>query len=496
MIKKWLALLFFVHLAANAGAQNLLVRRSAVQMADTACKGITYSIESGVTFSAGDHSPLWLNANRQGLSSVSRNSAYLAAGIFRQPDKDKCFTYAFGLELAGAGNFTSGFIVQQAYFDLVYGKARLSVGSKELWGELVNRELSTGGLTISGNARPIPQVRLGVWDYLKVPGTDGWISFRGHVAYGRFTDENWQEGFVKPMNRHNSGVLYHSKALYLLLGKRERLPLTFEAGLQMEAQFGGARYMDGEVFKVSTSLNDYLKVLWPTAGGENTHENEQANIEGNQVGSYHFSLNYRLKGWSLRTYYEHYFEDHSMLGFQYPWKDGLIGVEITPPANKLVSGLVYEYLGSKDQSGPVQWAGNDAMPEEVLARDNYYNHYFYCGWQHWGMALGNPLFTSPIYNTNGEIYFFNNRIIAHHLGVSGDPFEGVKYRLLLTHSKNWGTYTEPFPEVVKSTSALVELTFSPRKIRGWSFSVAGGLDRGDLLGDNTGVMVTVRKIGF
>lgn len=41
--------------------------------------------------------------------------------------------------------------------------------------------------------------------------------------------------------------------------------------------------------------------------------------------------------------------------------------------------------------------------EQISAKDNYYNHYLYQGWQHWGMGIGNPLLPGPIYNKNGQI---------------------------------------------------------------------------------------------
>ena len=50
-----------------------------------------------------------------------------------------------------------------------------------------------------------------------------------------------------------------------------------------------------------------------------------------------------------------------------------------------------------------------------------------------GMAMGNPLFTGPVYNKDGRIMFANNRINAHHLGISGTPGKEWAYRLLLTY---------------------------------------------------------------
>ena len=92
--------------------------------------------------------------------------------------------------------------------------------------------------------------------------------------------------------------------------------------------------------------------------------------------------------------------------------------------------------------------------------------------------------------------FANNRINAHHLGISGTPGKEWAYRLLLTYSRNWETYDNPFDDVKKQFSSLLEVTYSPVKWNGWSFSISGAMDRGNLLGNNSGGMLVIRKTGL
>ena len=99
--------------------------------------------------------------------------------------------------------------------------------------------------------------------------------------------------------------------------------------------------------------------------------------------------------------------------------------------------------------------------------DNYYNHYIYAGWQHWGMGIGNPLVMSPIYNDDGEIVFKSNRLQGHHLGIMGTPCADLQYRILLSFTRNWGTYSLPFYEIKKNGNALIELTYTPHQLKGW-----------------------------
>lgn len=65
----------------------------------------------------------------------------------------------------------------------------------------------------------------------------------------------------------------------------------------------------------------------------------------------------------------------------------------------MVTTLVYEFLRTTDQSGAIYHDHTEAIPDQISARDNYYNHGLYTGWQHWGQAIGNPLFTSPCTTT-------------------------------------------------------------------------------------------------
>ena len=85
--------------------------------------------------------------------------------------------------MASAHNFTSDIIVQQAFIDLQYGGVQLSVGSKERYGEFVNQQLSSGGLSFSGNARPIPQIRAELQKYITGPYTKGWLGIKAYSLW-------------------------------------------------------------------------------------------------------------------------------------------------------------------------------------------------------------------------------------------------------------------------------------------------------------------------
>lgn len=458
-------------------------------------KGLSYNVEAGATLSRGANTPFWLVANKHGLSSIQKNNAYLSAGIFRELEKDKKFTYGFGLEMAVMEHFTSRYVVQQAYADVRYRFWELSVGSKERGSELKNDALSTGGMTFSTNARPIPQVRISIPEYIPFPGTREWIHVKAHIAYGKFTDDRFQRDFTQGHSKYNKDTYYHSKAGYVKL-EHEKFPLTVEFGMEMAAQFGGdCHYADGTVVPTPNGIMAFFRAFIPMSGGSGASESDQINILGNHLGSYNMSAEYRFPTWKVRGYYEHFFDDGSGMMMKYGmWRDCLTGLEVTLPKNPVVSSVVGEFLYTKHQSGAFHTP--DGTDERYTGADNYYNNGQYAGWEHWGQGIGNPLLLAPIYNQNNDLSFQSNRVKAFHLGFSGNPTSEIDYRVLMSFAKHWGTYGSPYPEIKTNNNALVEVSYSPKQLDGWRFTVAGAMDGGDMIGKSKGGMLTVRKTGL
>ena len=42
---------------------------------------------------------------------------------------------------------------------------------------------------------------------------------------------------------------------------------------------------------------------------------------------------------------------------------------------------------------------------------------------------------------------------------------------------------------------MLQLSYTHQKTKGWNFSLAGAFDKGNLIGDNWGVQIGVRKSG-
>lgn len=453
------------------------------------------------TYGNGQYAPYWHIANRQGLGSEKTAMIYARAGaVGNHPFSKSGITIDWGVDVVAGMNIASTVFVQQAYVDCSWKKLRLSVGQKERWGELMNHRLTTGSLVESGNARPIPQVRLELHDYWNFPGAKEWFALKGHIAYGRFTDGGWQKKFVTQDKQHATGVLYHSKELLMRFGNEKKFPLTAEIGIHMVTQFGGIIYNwggAGNTVHAPERLKDYFLALIPLKGDEQYVGPDQANVAGNVLGSWKGAITWNEKKWMLRLYYDHVFEDHSQMFWEYGlWTEQLVGLELNLKNFKWIKSATIEYFNLKNQSGPIYHDSNAMFPDQISCRDCNYWHHTYGGWFNYGQMIGTPLCTSPIYNRDGSLGVYNTRVEAFHLGVEGDAVDWLGYRVLYTRSNNWGTYVKPFKDIKINRSAMVELTFKPQAMKGWSIAASFALDSGNLYGNNYGGMLSIKRNGI
>lgn len=484
-------------------------------------KDIRYNVEMQGSFSKGK-TPLWLNANKYGLSSMEKNNGYLRGCVIRSltTDSSRCWGIGYGLDIAVPIHYTSDVVIQQAFIEARWLHGVLSIGAKEYPMELKNQTLSSGSQTLGINARPIPQVRLSLPEYWILPFANHWLSFKGHIAFGVMTDERWQHDFTQRKFKYVDGGLYHSKAGYLKIGNEYAFfPLSIELGLEMAAEFGGTpyRYVDGEMVQLPTEgvLKGMLHAFVP--GGSDSTDDAYANVAGNTLGSWVFRINYNADRFKAAFYADHFFEDHSQMFlldydgygegaewskkkkrhfFMYSLKDILLGFELNLPYSNWLRNMVFEYLYTKYQSGPVFHDHTTMIPDHLAGMDEYYNHGIYPGWQHWGQVVGNPLYRSPLYNEDGLLTIKNNRFIAYHLGFDGLLRQNLGYRVLATYQEGWGTYSYPFIKKHHNVSFLVEAHYDFSQQ--WQVEVGYGMDFGSnqMLGHNAGLQITICRRGW
>lgn len=482
---------------------------------------IYYKAEATTTLNSSANNPFWLTANRHGATGVEPSQHQLRLAIERPiaADSNRVWRMGYGIDALYGKGLLSPFQLQQAYVQLQYQNVGITLGQKQQAAELRHPLLSTGALLLGENARPVPSLRIETPRWVNLDEDGRWMAIKLQMSYGMMTDGSWQRDYQAPSSPYAMKGLLHTKAGYLRIGHPKFYRLTFVGGLEMATQFGGRLYNVGgwggqqaTPIQMGEGFKDFLHAFIAGGGGDVTDGKGYANVTGNTLGAWRASLSYRPSDrWALRAYYDHFFEDHSALLFQYGWLDGQYGLEITLPRNRWISSLVVEHLRTDYQSGPIYHDGTPQVGDQVSGVDNYYNHNLYRGWQHYGMAIGNPLFTSPLYERDQRLIFRSTRFRANHIGLAGQPLPQLNYRLLYTHLRSWGTYGDPFAEVEHQHSFLLEaqyrwLTARQRHTHepssqhswreGWSVKAALAFDRGARLGNNLGLQITIAKTGL
>ena len=487
------------------GATNVIAQEQEFSLIPIS--GLEGRIETQFSFSEGT-TPLWLNANKYGMSSLESNNAHIRMKAERKIDNDSARQWGIGYaaDVAMANHLASHLIIQQLFAKIRYRKASVTFGQKEETLNLKPHDLSTGSQTLGINARPIPGIRIALDDY--VDFLHGWMGIKGHFFYGMQTDGSFQK--KHETEQYTDHILVHHKAGFLRFGKKDQ-PLTIEAGLEMATQFGGTTYKsDGTVENNDKSLLAFVKAIY---GG--TSDVESGNYHsslGNMLGSILLRVNYDRPSFAVSAYADHLFEDNSQLvlidydGYGegeewekkkrqryllYPLKDLLAGVECRIKNFNPLNRIVIEYICTRNQSGPIYHDHTPVIPDHIGGMDNYMNHGIYGSWSHWGQINGNPLYRAPLYDGHA-LKTTNNRFKAWHFGIAGNPTDELSYRLLATWQKGWGTYDNPFTYMQRNFSMLAEAEYNLNSIvKGITVKGAFALDRGSILGDNTGAQLSI-----
>lgn len=474
--------------------------------------GLEITSETQVSTSEGT-TPLWLNANKYGLSSLKSSNGYERLSAIRPAEavEDKQWKWGYGVDVAVAANYASTLILQQAYGELQWKLWHLTIGAKEQPMVMKNNQLSSGGQTLGINARPIPTLRISIDEYTPLHFLKDKIAVKGHIEYGKTTDSNWQHDFTQYQSSWTDNMLFHSKSGFVKFGNAR---FDVDAGLEMACQFGGEPYnvRDGNIKKHPTNKNIWSFFHAFVPGGKDARDKKYANAEGNHVGSYLLRMNYHAKDWELSVYADHFFEDHSQMfmmeynGYEggedfhekkklkmimHKFKDIMFGTELKLKSFPYLDNIVLEYLYTKYQSGPYNHDRTSTIPDHYAGKDDYYNNSVYNCWQHWGQVLGNPLYLSPIYNEDGTVAVSNNRFVAYHMGFHGNISTRTDYRVIASWQEGLGTYDAPYALPRHNVSIMAEIRHNQKN--DWHIKCAVGMDHGKIMGNNKGVQLTIAK---
>ncbi len=489
----------------------------AMASAPAAWDQVDIDYEGGVTVNAGNKelAPYYIASNRGG-TLTQQYSTLVNAGAWHEMDTTRRFSYGFGVELWGGYsssadydryNASNGIFynnsqhparlwVQQLYVEGKYRSVSATLGAKQLESPVVNSTLSSGDLTMSGNARPGAGVNVGFVNFQNVPYTHGWLQLCGEIGYYRLSDGDWLENHYNYYNNFiTTGYWYNYKYAHFRTKPSQPLVVTF--GMQAAYQFGGTRaiYEHGaetERVKMDDNAKAFFRALIPGSGGSSAGDTY---VEGNHVGTWDIALDYKLPGGTvLRAYHERIWEDGSGVGFKNGF-DGLWGIEYRAAHRGVVDGAVLEYVDFTNQSGPVHYSQDDHHGEltgHATGADNYYNNYAYNGYANHGMSIGSPFVKSPLYNTGGYMAYIDNMMRGFHAGIKGTVSHEVSYRAMLSYRRAWGNPFLPRARGVSDTSLFLETVIVPSWMRQLTLTAQFACDFGTLYRrNNVGGLVSI-----
>jgi hypothetical protein len=459
----------------------------------------SYSAETGGFIASGEHTPFWTVNHNWGIVSLDAGNFYLRGGIFHEQTIRKDLSFEAGLDLVGASSSNYGNTwIQQLYGRLNWKIWRLDIGSREDYVSLLHPYLSSGDFINSNNARPIPQIKISLPDFILVPHTKGNIFIKGDFSIGKYMDSQWLEEQALPHKKnYTKDIFLHNKAIYFKFGDIEtQHKQQFTVGMMHATQWAGSLYQvnfegEYEVVHQPHGITDLARVAIAKEGSSSASGADKAYVSGSQWGAYTFRYDYKLKENKLSFYLHHIFDDGSGMVFE-NYRDNLIGVEFQTKEKSWLSGCVFEYVYTKQQTGPIHHNigmdddHRDQLMKKGNGNDNYYNNVDYVqGPSYFGKTLGTPLLLSPEYNTDGNLNFKSSRIVAFHLGVEGYISPEFQYRLLLTKGESWGRYYQPFIGIKKGIASQLELIYHAPQVKFPDVKLSIGYDDGQFFGGNT-----------
>lgn len=475
---------------------------------------IAYSVSLSANAGKGEFAPYYIASNRHGTLTGS-NGGQIRLSAFRVMDRKRRFSWGAGADIVGYAASATDYErydavsrtwsmnpqrpqpvwIQQLYGELKWRALFMTVGLKQHGSALLDNALASGDLVESGNARPIPEVRVGFLDFQDIPLTNGWLQLQGEIAYGKMTDNGWLRDHYNYYNHFLTlGTYYHYKRLYFRTRPSENLSVTL--GMQAAGQFGGTinHYSAGEIWLTQSRpfhMRDLLDMFLT--------KNDESYYKGNHLGSWDLKARYRLSGGGeISAYFQWPWEDGSGIG-KLNGFDGTWGLEWHKNSRGPVTGAVVELLYFMNHSGPLHWDPDDNVgsnvPGHTDGSDNYYNNVDYNGYANYGMCIGSPVFPGPLYNRDGYMAFVDNRLRGFHVGVTGALSSTMDYRVLAGYKEAFGTGYAPRKSPAHNTSAMAEATWRPSWLAGLRINAQVALDRGTIYGDQFGVSLGVTYSG-
>ncbi len=429
--------------------------------------------------STGNNLPFWMTHNQSGKYATSGNIQTLTegklSGIIYQGN-NLHIRYGADLALLTSENGVDPQVIE-AYAEVI-GKILTLKGGAFADEEILGGLSSTNGdLVRSLNHRPYPMARLSTSGFIPFLFAKNWFRFRAEYDEGLLPDERIVEN-----------PRLHHKSLMLRFLATSTCRVT--VGMNHYVFWGGHSAQYGDL---PHSLNDYFHYITGSKGSSNFLMTDQINVAGNQLGSYLLTIEKDFNQYQIEFRASHPFEDRSGMEFD-NLKDNLYALYFRQKkTGRLIDEVLFEYIYTKHQSGSHHLSPDPAVKHN-RGLDNYFNHGIYqSGFTYKTYSLGTPLFEPIRYAGKQVSGVANNRISAFHLGASGYFSPRLQWKGLLTCSRNFGTYAQPYTPFKKQLYSIGELRW---RLKNYPLSFSGLLaaDAGQMSKDQIGLGLGIHWI--
>lgn len=454
---------------------------------------LTYSTSISLAASTAQ-TPFWLRANQNGVVPSNGTFALGQFGLYHNYNKNnpRIFQWSAGAEIIGTYG-KSGYGKRSDYFftDLYaagkIGPFEILIGQKKQVTGLMDTTLTSGSLSFSGNARPIPGFQISLPVFYPLAFTNDFISIKASYADGRLGASNISYGSVLSV----PSTYFHQKSLYFRFGKPSNRIKLF-SGINHQARWGG----ENQISPIS-QLN-MLNAYWYVVSGKTVDYKKI----GTHLGTIDIGGEWTGRKWSYFLYRQNIYETGSLFKVT-NFADGLNGIRIK--RNKLLSkdqtyftinSFLFEVIGTKNQTNNSPLSGL-----VIFEKGDYYNSYIYSqGLSYKGGEIGTPLnpnqdLTDKGLQRNYSGFTNNNRIWAFHSGIKAS---WLNTDLLFrgTYSRNFGTYINPFDSSVQQFSMQLSASKKMKFLRNGSFIASFYSDIGALYHNSSSFVLGYRKDGF
>ncbi|WP_158547904.1 capsule assembly Wzi family protein [Dyadobacter luteus] len=435
--------------------------------------------------STSQRSSFWLHSNQYGTVSTSGNFALAKFAINKRyhPGNPRIIQWAAGIEAVASYGKQGDIFLSDAYMAAKLGPVEVLAGQKKSITGIVDTVLTSGSLSISGNARPIPVIQIAIPEFYPLNFTGGFLSVKASYSDGLLNSSDINYGAA----RHIPNTYFHQKSVYFRLGN-EQMKLNGYAGMNHQAVWGG----ESEIYPIQEISNS--KAYWHTVTG--TQYNHMR--LGNHFGTIDLALKWKQENWTYFVYRQNVYDTGSLfkvVNFQ----DGLNGLSIkrtkriTEPYFVFNSFLL-EMVYTKNQrnNNPMSGLG-------IYETANYYNHFIYRnGWSYYGRNMGTPLIanaTDDRQDVRSTEFTHNNRIMAFNLGATA-AWLNSNLLFRCTYSRNFGTYVNPLPYGKNQFSFIINGEHNLNGRRGLAIQLTAASDIGQLYRNSNSIMLGVKKTGF